>query len=113
MATFAERLRELREAANLTQEGLARSCDVSIGSIRDYEQGRREPNMRALFKVVKALGVSCEVFAECFGAGLPSGPDPEPTPPAGPAPSAEQDQGQPQEQPVKPKRRRGPRALAA
>lgn len=63
--TFAERLRTLREEAGMTQAQLAEAADLPIGSIRNYEQGHREPLWSAVFKLADAMGVSCEVFREC------------------------------------------------
>jgi transcriptional regulator with XRE-family HTH domain len=62
---FADKLRELREKAGLTQAALATASGLSLGVIRNYEQGVREPIMNSLFKLSSALGVSCEVFATC------------------------------------------------
>jgi transcriptional regulator with XRE-family HTH domain len=62
---FAEKLRRLREAAGLTQSGLAERAGLPIGSIRNYEQGQREPLWRVLFKITQALGTTCEEFADC------------------------------------------------
>jgi transcriptional regulator with XRE-family HTH domain len=63
--TFAERLKQLREKAGMTQEGLARTCTVSVGAIKNYEQGIREPTWRGIFKLAEALGVSVEAFKDC------------------------------------------------
>jgi transcriptional regulator with XRE-family HTH domain len=63
--TFAERLRELRQAADLTQEGLAEASGVPLPSVRGYEQGQREPYWHAYNKLLKALGVSADAFADC------------------------------------------------
>ena len=54
--TFAERLRQLREKAGLTQEALARDSGLSGGGVRNYEQGIREPSFTALLKLVRGLG---------------------------------------------------------
>jgi transcriptional regulator with XRE-family HTH domain len=62
MASFAEILRRLRKQAGLTQEGLARSAALSVGTIRDYEQGKKEPSLRSAFKLAGALGVGIEAF---------------------------------------------------
>jgi transcriptional regulator with XRE-family HTH domain len=67
MPTFAERLRELRERAGLTQAQLAEASGLPIGSIRNYEQGQREPYWNVVFQLAAALGVSCEAFAVCAG----------------------------------------------
>jgi len=63
--TFGQRLRELREQAGLTQEALARAADTSIGNVRNYEQGIREPRWQLVFKLAEALGVSSEAFKDC------------------------------------------------
>jgi len=62
MGTFAEKLKQLREAAGLSQEALARAMGMSVGIVRDYEQGRKEPSMRSAFKLARALGVDCRAF---------------------------------------------------
>ena len=68
MPTFAERLRELREKAGLTQQQLAEASGLPVGSLRNYEQGQREPYWQVVFKLAAALGVSCEAFAVCVDA---------------------------------------------
>jgi transcriptional regulator with XRE-family HTH domain len=66
---FADRLRDLREKAGLTQAQLAKDSGLPLGSIRNYEQGQREPYWQVVFKLAAALGVSCEAFAECVEDG--------------------------------------------
>jgi DNA-binding XRE family transcriptional regulator len=63
--TFSEKLRELREQANLTQEQLAQRSGVNLWTIRGYEQGRREPNWKGAIDLARALGVTVEAFAGC------------------------------------------------
>jgi transcriptional regulator with XRE-family HTH domain len=65
MPTFAERLRDLRKRAGLTQAQLATASGVPLGSIRNYEQGQREPYWDVAFRLVGALGVSVDSFADC------------------------------------------------
>jgi transcriptional regulator with XRE-family HTH domain len=72
MPTFAERLRELRERAGLTQAQLAEASGLPIGSIRNYEQGQREPYWNVVFQLAAALGVSCEAFAVCTAVSKPA-----------------------------------------
>ena len=62
MVTFADRLKHLRAATGLSQEGLARTADLSVATIRDYEQGKKEPSLRSAFKLARALGVDCAAF---------------------------------------------------
>ena len=40
MTTFGEKLRELRDAAGMTQTAMSEAAGVPIGTVRDYEQGR-------------------------------------------------------------------------
>jgi transcriptional regulator with XRE-family HTH domain len=76
--TFGERLRELRQAAGLSQPQLADAAGVPVGSIRNYEQGQREPYWFVVFKLAKALGVSCEAFAACVPVEGVKPPPPAP-----------------------------------
>jgi transcriptional regulator with XRE-family HTH domain len=78
MLTFAEKLKRLREQAGLTQAALALQAGLSIGIVRDYEQGRKEPALRSAFKLAEALGVSCESFKECFDADTEDKPSAKP-----------------------------------
>jgi transcriptional regulator with XRE-family HTH domain len=66
---FADRLKELRVAAGLSQPQLAEASGLPVGSIRQYEQGRREPYWQVVFKLADALGVSSEAFKVCIDAG--------------------------------------------
>jgi transcriptional regulator with XRE-family HTH domain len=65
MATFGEKLRELRGKAGLSQSQLAKASGLPVDSIRNYEQGRREPGWRVLFPLARALGVKAEAFERC------------------------------------------------
>jgi DNA-binding XRE family transcriptional regulator len=76
--TFSEKLRQLREQAELTQEQLAQRSGVNLWTIRGYEQGRREPNWKGAIDLARALGVTVEAFAGCASKDdadqAPSGP---------------------------------------
>jgi len=63
--TFAERLRELRDALGLSEAKLAKASGVSFASIHEYGMGRRKPSFAAVVKIARALGVTCEAFADC------------------------------------------------
>jgi transcriptional regulator with XRE-family HTH domain len=63
---FGKRLQELREKAGMTQKQLAESSGLPLGSIRNYEQGYRDPLWQVVFKLADALGVSCEAFKDCL-----------------------------------------------
>jgi len=63
--TFAERLRQLREQAGMTQEALTEKSGVNLWTLRGYEQGRREPNWKAFLTLLKALGAKASDFEGC------------------------------------------------
>lgn len=54
---FGKRVRELRRASSLTQEGLARELGVSIFTVSRWEQGRSKPDIDGLYRLAHALGV--------------------------------------------------------
>lgn len=60
---FAEKLQKLRAEAGLTQFALAEKAGVSLGAIRNYEQGLREPYWDVALRLARALGVQVETFA--------------------------------------------------
>jgi transcriptional regulator with XRE-family HTH domain len=62
---FAEKLRQLREAAGLSESKLADASGVTFASIHGYGGSRRKPSFSAVVKIAKALGVTCEAFADC------------------------------------------------
>lgn len=76
---FAERLKDLRERAGLTQAALAKKSGLSLGAIRNYEQGIREPYWTAVFKLADALGVTSEAFKECAVGATPAASRPKGT----------------------------------
>jgi transcriptional regulator with XRE-family HTH domain len=59
---FGLRLKELRQAAGLTQPALAVQAGLSKSAIADMEQGRYAPGWKTLHAVATALGVSLEAF---------------------------------------------------
>ncbi len=67
--TFAEKLRELRDAAGLSEAKLAKLSGVPFASLHDYGLGRRKPSLAAAVKIARALGVTCEAFADCDDVG--------------------------------------------
>jgi transcriptional regulator with XRE-family HTH domain len=84
--SFARRLKQLREAAGLTQAALALKSGLSLGVVRDYEQGRKGPALRSAFKLAEALGVPVEAFkdgAEADPSSDPEGPPPKEEPGGG------------------------------
>src|SRR5262249_27767893 len=61
--TFGAKLKELRTLAGLTQAQLAKRSAVPLGTIRDYEQGKRDPLLSTAQKLARALNQSLDVFA--------------------------------------------------
>ena len=60
MAKFNERLKQLRLASGLTQQGLADELGISASAIGMYEQGRREPDRATLILMSDFFGVSID-----------------------------------------------------
>jgi transcriptional regulator with XRE-family HTH domain len=63
--TFAQKLRELRDAKGLSEARLAELSGVAFGALHFYALGRRKPSLAAAVKLAHALGVTCEAFADC------------------------------------------------
>jgi transcriptional regulator with XRE-family HTH domain len=63
MSGFAIRLKELREKAGLSQAALAELAGMNRFGIAKLEQGAREPSWSTVQAIARALGVSCEAFA--------------------------------------------------
>lgn len=60
MATFPERLKELRTAKKLTQKELAEQIGIQQGSYTNWENGKREPNYDNLIKLSMILEASTD-----------------------------------------------------
>jgi transcriptional regulator with XRE-family HTH domain len=61
---FARRLRQLRDAAGLTQGQLAEKAGLHRQGIAKLEMGDREPAWGTVQALAKALGVTCSAFEE-------------------------------------------------
>jgi transcriptional regulator with XRE-family HTH domain len=59
---FARRLRQLRDAAGLTQAQLAEKAGLHRQGVAKLETGEREPAWGTVQALAKALGVSCSSF---------------------------------------------------
>jgi transcriptional regulator with XRE-family HTH domain len=64
MEFFAPRLRELRQAAKLTQPELAEKIGKTVRSISRLETGEQEATWPIVVSLSKALGVDCRAFLE-------------------------------------------------
>ena len=70
-SAMGQRIQELRKAAGLTQEQLAQRIGVSMAAVRNYENGLREPNSKAMAALERFFKVSgeylrCEIDRETF-----------------------------------------------
>jgi transcriptional regulator with XRE-family HTH domain len=74
---FADRLRELREAAGLSQNALARRSGLSRQALSRLELGRNEPAWVSVQLLAQALGLDCRAFADP-GLRLPAAPTTRP-----------------------------------
>ena len=59
---IGERLRELREAHNISMRALATKSGLSANALSMIERGRTSPSVIALYKLADALGVSITSF---------------------------------------------------
>ena len=59
---FGERLKELREAAGLTQAELAERAGLSQRAVSHWEQKLREPSWSAVVALSGVLDVDCTAF---------------------------------------------------
>ena len=60
MATFPERLKELRTAKKLTQQEIANKLDISRVAYTNWENGNREPNYERLIEFADYYDVSTD-----------------------------------------------------
>ncbi len=57
-----ERLRELREARNISMRTLASRSGLSANALSMIERGKASPSVSTLYKLADALGVSITAF---------------------------------------------------
>jgi transcriptional regulator with XRE-family HTH domain len=83
--TFGLKLRELRNAAGLTQQQLADKAGLALRTVSGLEQGRYEPMFLTAAALCKALGVPVDEFtrplaAESIAVGRGRPPKPSEAP---------------------------------
>ncbi len=66
---FGRRLRELREAKGMTQAQLGGCPGLSLGGVRDLEQGRNKPSWETVLALAAALGTDCRAFTAAPESG--------------------------------------------
>lgn len=76
MITFGERLKQLREAAGLSQPELAAKAGMHKFGIAKLERGDREPSWSSVVALTKALGVDCREFLPADGEAAVHSPAP-------------------------------------
>jgi transcriptional regulator with XRE-family HTH domain len=62
LINFGERLAEARKKAGLSQEALARKLNMSVASIRKWEQKENDPPLKKLSAIADAVGVAPSYF---------------------------------------------------
>jgi XRE family transcriptional regulator, regulator of sulfur utilization len=68
--TFAANLKRLRQQHGLSQERLAHAADLNMTHVAKIERSEREPGVRTVAKLTKALGISAaELFEGIDGQG--------------------------------------------
>jgi transcriptional regulator with XRE-family HTH domain len=83
---FGARLKELREAAGLSQKELAERAGLAQASVSNWEQNLREPSWSNVAALAAALGVCTDAFLQEpaprpeVGRGRPTKPQAEPVP---------------------------------
>jgi transcriptional regulator with XRE-family HTH domain len=61
---FPDRLRELREAAALSQKAVAERVGITVRQVSRLETGAQVPTWPTVVKLAEALGVNCLAFLE-------------------------------------------------
>ena len=60
--TFGQTIKDARQAAGLTQEGLAEQAGVTTRYIMAIENDNKQPSMKVLFKLIRALKISADTI---------------------------------------------------
>jgi transcriptional regulator with XRE-family HTH domain len=68
---FAQKLRQLRDQAGLSEAKLAKAAGLTFSSVHSYGLGGRSPSFAAVVRLAKALGVDCTAFADCSDITAP------------------------------------------
>jgi transcriptional regulator with XRE-family HTH domain len=60
MEIFAQRLKEERKKANLTQQNMADKLNITRGAYAQYENNMTEPSIETLAKITNILKTSAD-----------------------------------------------------
>lgn len=81
---LGRRIQEVREGKGMTQPGLAAAAGLPLGSLKNYEQGIRLPNLLAALLLAEALGVTVnELVGDAHKKGGKTAKRPRGRPPQG------------------------------
>jgi putative transcriptional regulator len=83
MVTFAQKLKELRESAGLTQTQLAERVGISRVTLARLETSKTVPTWPVVYDLARALKVSCEAFPTMERSMGPKPAGKKPTPKKG------------------------------
>lgn len=61
------RLKELRKRAKITQEELAKACNISTTAVYNYENNINEPTMSILKLMARKLNVTIDMLCDTDG----------------------------------------------
>ena len=64
LTAFGRSVRKFRESRNLTQEKLAEKADMDRTYISDIERGTRNPGIKNVVCIAKALGITTAQLVE-------------------------------------------------
>jgi transcriptional regulator with XRE-family HTH domain len=78
--TLGQRITRLRHEAGLSQSQLAVKSGIPSGTLKNWEQGHREPLASAVVLLARALGLSADVILGTYEepAGAAPAPDKQP-----------------------------------
>ena len=63
-AVFKTNLKNIREEKQLSQKDLASKLNVPVSTYANWEQGRREPSIVDIFKIIEILEIDAnELFS--------------------------------------------------
>ena len=68
LAAFGQNVRKRRETRGLTQEVLAEQADLDRTYISDIERGMRNPGVKNIVRLAKALSIPATKLREGVGA---------------------------------------------
>lgn len=63
MSIFSERLVQLRNQKNLSQDAAAKALEIGSRAYQYYEYGEREPRLSTLVRIADFYGVSLDYLA--------------------------------------------------